>query len=52
MFVRTLYATDTEHKNVRTNHVDAKALNIKLCSAGKGHCVQMTSKWRQVNSVT
>jgi hypothetical protein len=28
MFVRTLYITDTKHKDFRTNDVDAKALNL------------------------
>jgi len=28
MFVRTLYTTDTKHKDDRTTDVDAKALNL------------------------
>jgi len=36
MFVRTLYITDTEHKNVRTTHVDVKALNISCAVQENG----------------
>jgi len=52
MLVRTLYIKDMEHKDARTTDVDAKGLNISCVVQERGHCVQMTSKWRQANSVT
>jgi len=36
MSIRTLYITDTEHKDLRTTYVDAKALNISCAAQERG----------------